>query len=548
MSLRAPLSVRLRTTVLDRHITDLVSDVTFGSTSPGGYAECTISLHSPIRFTAAEVAQFGRVYIYDAHSAAVVWEGRLQDPGRTAGAAGEVYELAAVGGQSHLQDDNRQLIYADTDLSNWQQVDIFTPAATVSHISDAGDGEPVLSLRIPQGTSVDGSGAGAVQSRCVVAHEGIAEAGMKLAWISFDWDSGLTAATITAAMYAGTKGTALADVGWFATFNIAGGGTSRIVIGNWTNGRNWPLLRFHYTGGAGNVSADTWWLQFKNLAVRTMLFDKAGVERTTGYSAATVLASEVVEDLLGRVLSSTIDSANATVTATSFGIEQLAYPDGVNPAKVLDDLILFEQGYTWHIWESNPDNDKFHFEWVPWPTAVRYEADVVDGFSAPASGNTLYNQVRVRWHNRGFVHTSLLTQDVPQLTAAGLTRTAFIDLGDDASTQGNAYRVGYQFLEEHRYPVNAGRLTVRGPIVDLVLGRMVQPWEIRSGSLIRVRGIAANPNSLNNAGRDGVTVFKVAAVSYSTSDAAATLDLDSYAPSVTRALAALMKRPAIRRR
>ena len=41
---------------------------------------------------------------------------------------------------------------------------------------------------------------------------------------------------------------------------------------------------------------------------------------------------------------------------------------------------------------------------------------------------------------------------------------------------------------------------------------MVQPWELRPGKLIRVRGIQANADALNSTERDGVTVFKVIAV------------------------------------
>jgi hypothetical protein len=549
VSLRVPLSVRLRTSRRDIHVTAELADLQYTSTSPGGYENCTIRLHRPLSFTPLEVAQFGRLYVYA--STGIVWEGRLQDPGRTAGDEGEVYEIAAVGGSAHLQDDTRQLIYVDADPANWDRIDAATAAAEVQQLADtgavAGSDTPALSLRIPQGTSVDG----AIPSRAVAAHRGIAAAGLKMAHVSFLWDAGLTSANLTASLYAATEGVGAADIAWSATFNIAGGSQTRVVSTDWTNGRNRPIVRFHYTAGAASVSADTWWLQLTDLVVRTLLLSKDGTERLAGgtYTAPTVTAFDVVNDLLGRVLVDTIDGTNATVDATSFPIEHLAYPDGVTAAQVLDDLIKFEQAYTWHVWKSNPDNnDLFGFEWVAWPTSARYEADVIDGFSAPASGNTVYDQVAVRWHNRGTIRVSLRTQTVTALDDAGFSRTAFIDLGDEASTQANAHRVGDQFLAEHQYPLNAGRLTIRRPIVDLVAGRMVQPWELRAGYLIRVRGVESYPDSLNVAGRNGVTVFKVAAVSYSASDNTATLDLDTFAPSVARAMATLARRPPARRR
>lgn len=553
MSVPEALSIRLRTATRDIHITSEVEDLSFGANSPGGYADCTLSLHRPLAFTPAEVAQFGRLYIYDARNAGVVWEGRLQDPGRAANDRGEVYNLSGVGGQAHLLDDTRQLYYIDTEVSRWEKTDVATAAASVETLADTGASTsvetPALILRIPQGTAVNPTDP----SRAVAAHRGFAAAGQKIAGIQFDWDSGLTSANLVASMYAATQGVGAADIAWTTTFNVAGGTINRVVdpgagASAWTNGRNKPILRFHYTAAAGTASSDTWWLQITNLSVRAMLYNQSGTEITTGYGNQYVLAADIVADLLGRQLGATIDGANATIFTTSYQIEHLAYPDGVNPQQVLTDLIGFEQGYTYHVWQSNPANDKFTFEWTPWPTTVRYEADVVDGFDSPASGNTVYNQVAVRWHNRGTIRVSLLTQTVPMLDNFGLTRTAYIDLGDEASTANNAHQVGQQFLSEHQYPVNAGRLTISRPILDTQAGRMVQPWEIKPGTLIRVRGVAPYPDSLNNTGRNGVTVFKVAATSYSSSDATATLDLDVYAPSVARALAALVRKPPARRR
>lgn len=547
MSLPVPLSIRLRTATRDLHITSEVADLAFGATSPGGFDTATLSLHRPLRFMPQEIAQFGRLYVYDARNGATVWEGRLQDPGRSAGDDGETYALAAVGGQAHLSDDTRMLFYVDTETNRWDKADNTTPASQVEQVGDFNDtGTPVMILRIPQGTSVNPTDP----SKVVSAHRGIAEAGQKIARLSYNYDCGLTAATITHSMYAATAGVGTADVAVNTTFSTASSQAVVVIGTDWTAGRNRPIIRFHYTGAAGNVSADTWWLLISGVNLLATRYDKSGNELLTAasYPLDTVYAHEVVEDLLGRILSATVDGANASIFSTSYLIEHLCYPDGVTPAAVLEDLIKFEQGYTYHLWETNPANDKFRFEWVPWPTTVRYEADVIDGFNSPSSGNTVYNKIAVRYKNRGTTHIRISSQSVPSLTAAGFDRTAFLDLGDEASTSTNAGQVGDQYMTEHRYPVNQGSLTIRTQILDTLTGRMVQPWEIRPGNLIRVRGVESYPGALNSDGRDGLTIFKIAATSYSTSEAAATLDLDSYSPSVTRALAAFVKKPATRRR
>ncbi len=184
---------------------------------------------------------------------------------------------------------------------------------------------------------------------------------------------------------------------------------------------------------------------------------------------------------------------------------------------------------------------RHRFEWTTWPTAVRYEADVSDGFDSPGSGQGLWNRVRVRYRDvKGRGVTVLRTQAVPELTDAGLDREAFLDVGNDR-TQGDANQAGDAFLTEHHTPPNAGTLTIARPIVDLVSGGMVQPYQVRPGNLIRVRGVLPRIDNLNATDRDGLTVFRIIGVTYRASDATAQLELDSYPLTVAQALAALKR-------
>lgn len=545
MSLPVPLSVRLKTgTGVDRHITVEVDDLQFSSTSPGGYEACTLTLHRPLSFTPGELTLFGRLYVYDARG--VVWEGRLQDPGRTAGDVGEVYQVTAVGGVAHTQDRTSPYIVIDASLERFElrQFTAEHPKRE-ARVDEDSAGNPAIWLTAPTGTSW----ASNAQACMVYPH--IRNAGQKLGAYSVSGDCGRTTAGIwrwrTVTRDPGGVGTVDRDVD-FTTGGIAA--SQREVGDSFPDGDDQLELRMQQVNAASQTPNDDTWCIFAFFSVTAKLMTKAGVERGSSYDYAVSLvnAHEVVEDLLGRFLPE-YDGANAVVTTSPFGIEQMAYPDGVTPGQVLEDLLAFESAYTWHVWESNPDNDKFRFEWVTWPTSVRYEADVIDGFSAPASGNTLYNKVTVRYRDsRGNIRSQGSTSSVPALTAAGFDRTAYMDLGDQVASAGNALRAGIEFLEQHRNPVNAGRLTISRRIVDYDTGRMVNPWEIRAGSLIRVRGVESYPDALNADGRDGITIFKIAATAYSASDNSVTLDLDSYAPSVARTLAHLATRPKIRRR
>lgn len=540
-----PLSVRLRSaTGVDRHITAEVDDLSFGSTSPGGYAECNLTLHRPLTFTPGELGMFARLYVYDARG--VVWEGRLQDPGRTAGDDGEVYQVVAVGGVAHLQDRTQPYIIIDTNLDRLERRQAsLEHAKGEKRVDEDANGTPALWLVVPTGTSWVN------QATARMAYPHIRNAGQKLGAYTVSGDCGRNTTgnwrwqTVT--RNPGGGGTIDRNVD-FTTGGIAG--SVREVGASFPDGDD--QLEFHVQ----NVNAstllgdDNTWAIFAHMSVTAKLVTKAGVELDSAYNYGNgfVVGSEVVEDLLGRLLPE-YDGANAVVTVATYEIEQMAYPDGVTPAQVLEDVLGFEAAYTYHVWESNPDNDKFSFEFIQWPTTVRYEADIIDGFSAPTSGNTIFDKVNVRYRDaRGNVRTQGTTQTVQALVDAGFSRTAFLDLGDRTSSSANALRAGQQFLEEHRNPVNAGRLTIARKIVDLATGRMVNPWEIRAGALIRVRGVDAYPDALNAGGRDGVAVFKIAATSYSAGDNAATLDLDSYAPSVARTLAYLASRPLVRPR
>jgi carboxymethylenebutenolidase len=96
-------------------------------------------------------------------------------------------------------------------------------------------------------------------------------------------------------------------------------------------------------------------------------------------------------------------------------------------------------------------------------------------------------------------------RDVPErlepiLTAAGITRTAFLDLGDDLGSLAGAQRAGDMFLAQHIYPPNAGRLAISRPILDMTRQCFAAPFAIRPGELIRVRGVQARVDALNPTG------------------------------------------------
>lgn len=530
MSLPIPLGVTLQTSRRTMRVTGQVRDLKFRSVIPGGYASCGISLDRPLAFLPDEIAYYGRLYVHDLRTGRVVWEGKLEDPGRSAGTDGTVWDLVAIGPSAHVQDQRQVLVYVDQALQNWERSTTWADASSRTTVSDVDDGDtPALLLEAPEGTTV----ATGFTADMIYRH--IKAGGQTVARIAATVDNGNTASWENRLVTRLSSGTIVDSTTWSTT-----PAALAASIGSGTPipaGDNLAHVRITRTGGTITATASSW-AQFTDVVIVAVRADASGNDITTGYSGATsVLASQVVTDLLGRMLPQ-FDGANAVVETTGFGVEQLVYLDSASAGDVLDDLAELEPGYYWAAWESNSDG-LYRFEYRSWPSSIRYEADVIDGMKSTGSADGLYNRVKVRYvDGRNAVKVIERTQAVPELDDAGLIRTAFIDLGDEIGTKlAQAQRAGDEFLADHQTPPNEGSLTISRPILDRVTGMLVQPWEILPGYLIRVRGIQPNVDTLNRTTRNGVSIFRIMSAEYSAQDASTTLELDTFAPSISRKIA-----------
>ena len=519
-----PLVVRLSTGRTDRVVTRDVRTLGFRSTIPGGFASCEVQLDRPLSLDPDEIQLYGDLYIYDGRNGATIWQGRMEDRGRGAGRRGEVWTVRAVGPAAHARDRTVKLIYVDKSLERWFLIGESSfnpndPGGEDMFLVDAAD-TPGLRFRAQRGVVV------ATGWRFGRLYRELNDAGQDLARVSYDWDTGATSANwrvLSASRNGiGGAGTVIQN----SNFNIAGGSHIGIVVTDFPAGDDILELAIDHVGGGGPVASDTVWGLFSDVVVVARRYDRDGnllVPASPYVYLDTVLASEVAADLLGRLLDQ-YDGPNASIEATTFAIEQLAYSDGVTPEKVLADLIALEPDFYWAAWEGSPA----HFEWRSWPTSIRYEADAKDGFMSPASAVELYNRVTVRWRSPdGRFRVTVRTATVDVLDAAGLTREALINMADEFGTAANAQQAGDEFLAEHSSAPNAGTLSVSTPIFGNDQGREVQPWEIRPGHLIRVRDVLPRVDALNATARDAVTVFKIVAVDYNADNNTARLELDS---------------------
>ncbi len=314
-----------------------------------------------------------------------------------------------------------------------------------------------------------------------------------------------------------------------------------MVVADFANGRNVADIRTRWPAGAATVNGSTTWAYTTPPQVEALRLDKAGAEVTTGY-VGFAYPHQVVEDLLGRMLPE-FDGANATIdTASAYTFTQMAYPDGVTAAQVLDDLMQQVPAYRWYTRPSKfGDDSGYQFYWETYPTSVRYEATLDDGGSFPLSTQGVYNRVIVRWRD-GAGRTRHTTRTLPcaVLDGQGLVRQTIQDLGAEVGTLAQAQAAGDNHLAANNVPKNAGTLTVARPIRDVITGAVVQPWEIEPGELVRVRGVEAYPDAFNASTNDGQAVFRIHAAEYQAEGNTMTLSLDSDPRTTEDALVMLM--------
>jgi hypothetical protein len=541
--LAVPLSVRLHSILADKNVTSELRGLQFRSAVSGGYASASIALDRDLALSPDEIGYYAGLTVYDQRSNEVVWDGWQEDLGRGASRDGQVWHVNAVGPAAHARDRTIPLIYVDRNLRAFEEADIAVSRSGQVTLPGDHGATPTMQMQYSNGTAV------VTNTRVVRAYPLLRASGQRLARFDYTWTSGSPSIDwrVQAVVRGGAGAAATARDN--ALNAASGGSVAKVITTDFANDRDWLELRMLWQGGAATVAGDTTWVAIADPYVMATRYNKAGSQLLLGasYTAGTVLASQVVEDLLGRLLP-LYDGANASVAATSYTIDQLAYPDGVTAAQVLDDLIALEAGYYWAAWEANTSG-LYRFEWRAWPDYVRYEATVLDGFDSPGSAVDLYNSVRVRYREfDGTINSVVRTSTVAELDAAGRTREAFTDLGDNVGSLANANRVGDQFLAEHNTPPNAGILTVARPIQDTVRGAMVEPWLIKPGELIRVRGVLPRVNALNATARDGVGIFRIMSVTFNADTVSSVLGLDSLASTVTNQVATLLSRPDVRRR
>lgn len=535
MSFPVPLTVRLANDYVDRHVTRELSDLSFRGVSPGGFASASLPLVRPLTFDEAqELSVYTPVTISSEEDGNIAWNGWLEDPGTNVGSDGMIRELTAIGPSSHVTDRTVPYILRTRLDFGWIQLLLQTApnlrksGGRFQTSSSEDDENTQLLLGVDQGTAVPQDGYYAARFNAIY------RAGMKLARIHHAWDAGFTSTAWSLSIAVRTGPTGAGTGVDTTTISTAGGVLDASVTTDFSAGPNVTDLWLIRTGVGTTIADDNVWIT-SDPSVWAIRMSKNGIEVTGSGAYDGPFAAYVVEDLLGRLLP-LYDGPTAIVgtpAASGHVFFEMAYPDGVTPEKVLEDLMLVHTDMTWGAWEQHA-NGRYAFEWTPLGTTPRFEFSARDGLAIRGSAVDLFNRARVRYRASSQAYKSIQrTSSVPELDNAGRVRELFVDLGDEIADLTTAQQAGDSQLATRNKRPAAGTITISRPVLDRDTGMMIKPWEL-------VRRGPGQMCSIQETGEE----HQIISVDYSASSASAVLELDAPAVgSLSRLVAQVSGKP-----
>jgi hypothetical protein len=535
-----PMAVRVKNARFDGMVTGFLhKEPTCKFGDPGGMISGKIILDQWLGYRSDIIMPYSRIYFYNKLNGDVIFEGDTSHPGRSASEDGSLIEVNIEGGVARMSDWSGPRIWADSDMTPWTKSSLSVVATNVQAGDDrGGSSADALTLAFPSDQHVE------LNSRCEAGYLRIREAGQEIGRFNYRWDGGHTSGS----------------PGWLVrsivtppstlvrnqVLNVGGSGISGAVTGiSYPDGANVLYLQLIWTSGSsstGSAGADIVWASIMDLQIVARLKTKSGAFIAGANYNDYIRADQVWEDMLGtELLNASFDGPNAQIDlGTGFQIQQLAYPDGVTPQQVADELMKFEQGCTYLVGASNVINDKYSIKWMSRSELPRYEFMTwVDAYDGGAQEVDQFDTAVARWRSpNGLIKQTVTTQSIPEMTAVGRSRRIYQDLSETTSSANNAAQANTVLLNDHRFPSNGGSLTVSRVVVDLYTGRRVQPWEIQPGYIARVSGVNPNRDALNSSPRNGSTLCRIVTNEYDGGAHAAKLNLDSEPWSMFRAIAA----------
>lgn len=516
-------------------ITRQVSNLSFKSADPGGFASATLDLSRPI--TAESLDPFTQVQIFDAETGEQVGGGRVLDPGPGVLESGEVWSLSALGeGIAHMEDIEAPYVLIDSSYQPWHQTYSTSKKMTWSQAPQPADGSTDgLLFDIDDGATINATW------KTDLRYWPILYAKKLVGGYSYRHVDGRVSSNNRVQDFASTR---------FGTFDIpndtAFSGSVYVdaevgVDFAVADARDNVFIRFTRNSSSLVATVDDW-THVEDIRISAMRLgrDRQPIVGPNAYLNNYIYAQDAVIDVWAT-LCPRFDVKNARVDSGTYQFDQLAWYNGVKPSGIFDDLMAAEAAFTWGVYEQQ-DNGLWRAEWVQRPTAVRYELDAYDGFRASDGSADLIDHVVITGQDSaGRPAVTHVYGSQPILTAAGFSRARTVDVGTDWRNTANATAIGQNIIAESILRSTSASVTVARKVLDLYTGRYVKPFHIKPGHLCRVRGVKPTQDTLNPSGSDGSSVFRIVSNSYSTDSASSSLELNSYTITEAKAIADLVR-------
>jgi hypothetical protein len=533
--------VRITEPTGSRMLTQHVSGLSFRSVDPGGYGSVAFDLSRAV--DARGFADYSEIAVFDAETGEQVGGGRLQNPGRSIAADGEVWKVSALGeGVAHAQERKNPYFLADSRLDTW-----YTGDSTS------------INRKWATGTAPgDESKAGLVfTNNQTTTHAGaFTNANM--------YDVRRYKQEIGGFKYVHEEGRSSSNSKLEGQLRVVGGSAPTDFFNqNWSTstttcsaekGTDWTAptafdlmnLVFVRSSGTLTVDPETDWLIVYSAVIFALRKGQDGADVVGGgaYTKGYVLAHEAVIDALARWCPR-FDLANAQIaTSATHQHDSLVWPDGINTYDMLDYLMSVEPQFTWAAYEKQP-NGLFRFEWRERSTDVRYEISENNNVGFELSGGG-YDPLTRLWYTGtellGHYRTVDVTADNPYAAQNIVpTDTQRIDKTNVGAREWttDATAMATAAVTNSQFSATSAQVSIAGKILDTFTGRYVKPYQVLPGYVCRIAGVRAQKDTLNTGYEDGAAKFRITSNDFSADSETSRLELNAYSLDEARALSML---------
>ena len=508
VSIQTPGGPTYRLGADDPNVNNKPDQITFSTTMPGGFDQCSFTLNRDPRINWPDLVELSTVTAYGLGGSQVAYQGRIEEFPSQAGQQ-STFSPTIAGWQNHLLDDQfAAMVFIDRELAQWtgpsvsQQISLinggFQPSGDLSYRVGADPGNKIALMFT--GTT-PWSGSQEVE-----------------AWYG---NGGPLLARIQASLLAQLNGSFLVVTNSSPSslvigFDSANDGTGAfngdtlLAVPGASYGKNasparpYAVIQLVNNGSVTGTppAGTTVGIYAENLAV----IGNHGLTLRNGASGSSPSYDDgfLASDVEGYVLSTWCPKltystgSSGTIQPSSFVIPQLAFPSATTPDAIITAANQFELR-DWAVWEATTGTTGPTYysntrgargnQWIARVGPAQLQ-------NAGPQMNRLWNGVVVQWANvdgtTGLVgppasgapntSSSLLDNDPTNpANILGINRWYLLTLG--TSTLAGATQVGAIFLQEQALINTSGQAQLVGHVQDSA-GNYWPSWMVRAGDSI----------------------------------------------------------------